>query len=176
MKILVISGPRTGSTAYCSAQSVDINFNESLMDAQDAQYTRWNNIKSLDSWCFKIMKYHAVPNDLLVDVINNVDLIKVLMRKDKVAQAISYTLANTVDVWHNATFNDDNVKFDYNQFKHHCHHILKIDDWITTMITIITTNSQSSKMEIMYYEDLDLSNSKVVKNVYNNTIDKSKSS
>tara|TARA_B110000881_G_C18603357_1_gene537325 strand:+ start:4571 stop:5149 length:579 start_codon:yes stop_codon:yes gene_type:complete len=173
MKILVISGPRTGSTAYCDAQSVDINFCEELM-ADASRCQRWEEIKSLDSWCFKIMKYHfdhVVPDDLLVDIINNVDVIKILRRKDKVAQAISLAIGNTSDMWFNVTYTDDNAKFDYNEFKNGCHHILKVDEWIDSMITTITANSQSSKLEFVYYEDLDLSQSSIVKNVYNNTID-----
>jgi hypothetical protein len=116
-----------------------------------------------DTWCIKLMQYHGVTDSMVADIIQQADVVKLLLRRDKAAQAISMVKTEIADIWHNFS-GAVVVQFDYDKYRDLCHSVLITDRWLMTTF-------QSSKTETVYYEDLDLSHSRITKNTDNIIVD-----
>lgn len=132
----------------------------SLEDFLNTYHRRWKNIKKLDSWCIKILQYHAIPIDILSEMISSADKFYILNRRDKIAQALSITKATQTQQWHGTVDSPiiaDAGDIDYRIFSICCRTIRHEDEWLYNKFI-------DYKPDYIYYEDLDLSDSNFVKN------------
>lgn len=120
-------------------------------------HRRWYDIQQLPSWCIKIIKYQGIPTDILNEMLEVADRVVVLRRRDKLAQSLSLTKSTMTQIWHGTDINADAGEIDYNIFAKSCKLVTANDEWLDTQFN-------TEKIECMYYEDLDLSNSKYNKN------------
>lgn len=126
---------------------------------------RWTALKhSNKSWCVKIMKYHYINSELLNDILDEADTIIIIKRKDLVAQAISMIKADHLpsNIWHTT---DDNVytKITVKHFPYDT--VVPIIESIINenLIYKSMTHHYADKTKILYYEDVDMHNSKYKK-------------
>lgn len=127
-------------------------------DVEEAHRIRWNNIKKYDSWVLKIMHYHDVRDDLLEDILQEVDKIYVLCRRNKIKQVFS-----AMNVIKTGVFHTDDPKNEYtgvDEFPIHnalydLEAIIECEqDWLRRV------ENHKYKTEQVFYEDLDLSGAK----------------
>tara|TARA_B100001094_G_C18026417_1_gene717840 strand:+ start:148 stop:936 length:789 start_codon:yes stop_codon:yes gene_type:complete len=121
--------------------------------------TRWDYLKSIpESWSVKIMQYHYVDGQVLHEICDRADKINFIQRKDLVAQAISTVKAQNLpdNVWHTTT--EQTVKLttqlSYKPIIDQIESILQENHWITKTLT-----DYNHKVNTIYYEDVDFSNS-----------------
>ena len=81
------------------------------------------------------------------------DEVIILKRRDRLAQALSMTKSTQSQLWHGNNLIGDAGDIDYDHFKRSLSDIVNNENWV----------NQYSGTNI-YYEDLDLSNSKYNKN------------
>tara|TARA_R110000868_G_scaffold405703_1_gene685409 strand:+ start:144 stop:1610 length:1467 start_codon:yes stop_codon:yes gene_type:complete len=128
------------------------------LDAVINEYhRRWRIIKNMDSWCIKIIQYQGISTDILNEMLEVADRVVVLRRRDKLAQSLSMTKSTMTQIWHGTDINTDAGKIDYTIFAKSCKSVTENEEWLDTQFN-------TEKIEWMYYEDLDLSNSKYNKN------------
>lgn len=116
---------------------------------------RWQRIKKLKNWTVKLIEYQGVPNNIVDEMISQADKVVALKRRDLKAQALSLCVTNVTQKWHGSS---ESIELDYNLFQRCLQSILQNNKWV-----------DSFDVETIYYEDLDLSKSKIKKN--NNKID-----
>lgn len=120
---------------------------------------RYDRLKKIDSWCIKIFRHHGVSNKMLEDIINNVNRIDIIFRKDRVQQAISLMIAYKTLNFHNVDYtNEDENFFDYGIFEMYISKTIREEKYLKDLY-LLGNN-------ILYYEDLDLTSSTVKKNKY----------
>jgi hypothetical protein len=116
---------------------------------------RWKAIKNKNHWTIKLIEYQGVPNTIIWDMILKADKVVALKRKDLKAQALSLCVTNMTQNWHNSA---ESITLDYDLFVRSLESIMQNNKWVDKF-----------NVETIYYEDLNLSNSKIHKN--NNKID-----
>ena len=138
----------------------------SLEDFKAQQLTRWNRLKKINSWSIKLFRFHGVHQNIVEDIKNTVDRIDILFRRDKIQQAISGIIAKEVGSWGYVEYNNKDPNwFDYTKFEQRIKTIIKEENYIienfyrkdpaTVYVGPIT--------RILYYEDLDLTSSDLLK-------------
>lgn len=132
-----------------------------LQELLSEHHLRWTNIQNvLDDWCIKLIKYQAVPEYILNEMIEKSDKLYVLKRKNKIDQALSMTKSTQSQLWHGTVNNpitNDIGKIDYKIFASCCKSIRENDKWLDDTFS-------NARSETVYYEDLDLSASIYKKN------------
>lgn len=119
---------------------------------------RAESIKNLDTgWIIQVMNYHAIPTDILNELLDAADEVKVLKRKDRIQHTISHIVARTLNQWHNIdkeidTFNYDDVQGTYMW-------IQECESWQDAVVS-----NHIDKVEKVYYEDIDFSLAHTKKN------------
>jgi hypothetical protein len=132
-----------------------------LEEFKEQQAIRWNRLKNIDSWCIKIFRHHGVNNKILEEIINTVDRVDILFRRDRVQQAISLLIADYTLDFHNVTYvNEDKDFFSYRKFEHCVQKIIREEQYFNRQNLYLFGDN------IIYYEDLDLTSSTIKKNKY----------
>jgi hypothetical protein len=138
-----------------------LTFDSSLIKTKTKQYpdketflnehkNRWLKIKDRQDWTIKLIEYQGVPESIIFDMIKCSDNTVALKRKDLKAQALSLCVTNMTQNWHNST---ESIKLDYDLFKRSLESIMQNNNWVDKF-----------NVDTIYYEDLDLSKSKIKKN------------
>lgn len=116
---------------------------------------RWQLISAMPEWTVKLIQYQGTPTHIINDMQQQADQTYALLRRDVLAQAVSMTVTTMTQSWHNSSV--DVGEIDVDVFRDQSRSLLENIRWV-----------RSFDIEPTYYEDLDLSTSKIQKN--NNTV------
>ena len=135
------------------------------------QQRRWDILSLQDDWVVKIMFFHHVPINLLTEIFSSADTIVLLKRRDMVAQSISIFLAQLLPTneWHTEVDNEidlKQIKFPYEKIIPMIENIKNENEHLEKIA------KRFGKLEIVYYEDIDFSNSKHKKLRIHSNVDK----
>lgn len=133
-----------------NANPIEMPHPLTLSEYLTLQPKRWDNVKKKEAWCLKIMRGHAIDSNLLDEIVLRADKKVAILRRDKFLQAMSLTICHMLGQWTNLKANIESI--DYKVFDICCRDIMVSEQWVLKKI-------DQYNLEILHYEELDLSQS-----------------